>query len=173
MAYDHTQYEVILVQERIISASGSATTIHLGDMLLNVTTVTGVAMHWGPGVVPHIIKSVAVVLTDAFVTTATNAFSAGKARFSHGKNGLVTGTVTTIIDLDFPTVPGFGNVSGPQYVIAGRPTSQVILQPGEYLRFGMASAANIAQRGYAVAFVEPIWTPLETASTVFKATNSA
>lgn len=136
MAYTHSKYEVAL------------TATAAGDGLdLTATTFTG---RWQPGLVPHIVRGVAVV----FNVNTASSISAGVARFSHAKPvGTASTSATTIATLNFPTTLSLST----QPVIYDFPTVLVEIGPGEGINFNMNTAATTGIRGYAVAYVEPRW----------------
>jgi len=75
MAYPHTEYEVLMTTSRAVVAGGNRGghgTIALGT---GGTAVVGKG-RWSPGLVPHVIRNVAVIplTTAAFVTAPVISF---------------------------------------------------------------------------------------------------
>ena len=84
MAYDHTQYNVVL-----------ATDIDLNSL--------GQVAAWSPGLVPHRVRAVGVTVTN-------DIGAAGEVTFEYGTAGVAAGTATDLDIINLTTAHTAGTV---------------------------------------------------------------
>ncbi len=145
MAYTHSKVEVVMPIHAFATA---VTATGQSDQDL-ATATTQVISRWAPGMVPHIVRGVSVVLT---VATASS-ISAGAVIFQHEKPVLVGTTATQIALLTFPTTMDLSTTP----VLYQTVTGYVEIVPGQGVRAQMETAATAGIRGNLILYLEPRW----------------
>ena len=125
MAYNHTQYEVQI---------GT-------DVDLNSAAQFGA---WSPGLTPHIIRGIAVVVTETAIGNECDV------TIEYGTAGVAAGAGTTI---DIITLP---NTTAAGQVIYKDGLNQKIA-PGQEVLGVVTDAAAGSDTGHVILLVEPQW----------------
>lgn len=146
MAYPHGKYEVMMTP--FLSTATTANPQNQCDFTL-ATTID--VAHWTPGIVPHIIRGVAV----NFDTNTASDITVGAVEFQHAKPLFTASdTATTIAVLNFPTTLSLATSS----VIYKLVTGQVIVNPGEGVRVrNQSTVATTGIVGNCILYLEPKW----------------
>lgn len=150
MGYTHSKYEVEMAAQipRVTTSAGTAPTVDNFGVIIDVT---GTVAEWGPGIMPHFIRGMAVIQQQGQVNTA-----AVHMRLQHVKG--VASTATNIAHLVIPTtVTTLGNS------VYYLPSFQVEILPGELVRAVVTAAASAGVYAKVIMYVEPRW---ETAANV-------
>lgn len=126
MAYTHTQYEVMVASDGDLSS-----TADIGD--------------WAPGFVPHIIRAVAIVVTNDIGATATVKVDKRPTAGSDTSRG-----DGDIADIDLTTDHDQGNV-------VYQTDINVKVSPGEEAVVEVTDAAAGSDTAHVVFLVEPTW----------------
>ena len=129
MSYDHTQYEVLLANDADISA-------------------TGIEGTWAPGLVPHIVRGVAITVTNAIG-------AAGAVTFEIVTAG---GAVDSGTDIDTVNIPN-GTAVG-QVIYANTETTDwpnLKVSPGQEVIADVSDACAGGDTCNIHIMVEPQW----------------
>ena len=146
MAYTHSKYEVQMVPQTPGVSTGVATNMTATfNRLGTFFSSTGAVGEWGPGMVPHLIKGVAVIRETGTVDDAV-----WNVRFQHIKGP--TNTATNIANIVMPTT-----VTSPGQAVYYVPTNEVEIKPGEYVRAVVTATPTYRTAGKIMLYVEPRW----------------
>lgn len=156
MAYTHSKYEILMtpMTPAVTGTAGGPTTAEFVGVQFGLT---GVAAHWSPGYVPHIIRGAALVLRQKH-TGDTNI------RVGFDIDITTPGTATRAFSIDVPS----GGLIGAHY---HRPTYIIEVKPGMEVQAKVTAAATVNAGGAIVLYVEPRWEDPGNVTTMFKTTG--
>jgi|TARA_Y100000296_G_scaffold87482_1_gene135340 hypothetical protein len=142
MAYTHSKYEI---EMNALTPSTAPAAGGYGVAL----DVTGNIAEWAPGIVPHLIRGMAVVHTNSatrdtaisakFMKSAVAGSAAATDFTSIGK--VVLTTTVTALGFAFYFVP----------------TAHIEIVPGQSVQLHVTAAATAGGDGKAILYVEPRW----------------
>jgi len=131
MAYDHTKYEV--------------------DLGILDLTSTGDKATWGPGLVPHIVRAVSIVI-DA--TPGDAGVVKGDLRPTRDSD--TSRTDGTVFTINLATSHTFTAGTGPK-VVYHVPSSPVKVLPGQEVVIEVTDASASVDEARVCLLVEPSW----------------
>jgi hypothetical protein len=149
--YAHGVYEVQMNSTYVATGVAGAAVVG-GPINLAVTGIMG---GWTPGMVPHIIKGVAVVRG---VTT----FSGNTEAYSLRADISTAGTPTVLCSILAPTA-GIAHKS-----IYYTPTYEILVSPGQHVNFHVTAAGT--GWGNVVLLVEPKWEEPDNVTGMYQTT---
>lgn len=129
MAYDHTQYEVLLANDADLSA-------------------TGIEGTWAPGLVPHIIRGVSITVTNAIG-------AAGAVTFEVVTAGGAVSSGTDIATVTIPNATAIGEVIYANTETSSWPNLKV--SPGQEVICDVNDACAAGDTANLSILVEPQW----------------
>lgn len=144
MAYTHSKYEIMMDPQvpAVTTSPGTAPTVDNFGVIMDVT---GTVAEWGPGLMPHILRGMAMILQSGNPQAA-----AVHLRMQHVKGG--ASTVTNVGHLVHPTtVTSLGRAI--YYLVSGN----VEILPGELVRAVVTAAAGVGTYGKIALYLEPRW----------------
>lgn len=104
---------------------------------------TGIIGTWAPGLVPHIVRAAAIVVSNT-------VGAAGVVKLMYGDAGLATTQGTEIDAINLATT----HAAGEAVYVEGLDQEVV---PGEEVIFDMTDAAASGDTGHLILLVEPRW----------------
>jgi hypothetical protein len=126
MAYPHSKYEVMVVKDAALDSTGDK-----GD--------------WAPGYVPHVIRAVAVVVTNTIGAAGVVKFDKRPTAGSDTSRG-----DGDIAEINLATTHDAGEVV---YVDG----LDEVINPGEEVVVEVTDACAASDTGHIIIYVEPYW----------------